>query len=347
MLDHFLDLREPIRSAIGTPPWCSTSVPATRRRPSSGRGRARRSRAPAPRPVPRGERCEPGQPLQRDAAPPPAPGARAGCRPASGGAAAAGAHARGLADQIVDTSGLSIGQLKERLSRRPAARRPPDELQSTSSRSGSSSASRSRPDLVFDVRFLTNPYWVPDLKPLSGLSSRSATTSSRQPAARRFLDLVIELLELTLPAYRAEGKSRLTVALGCTGGYHRSIALAEELAQRLGVGDEQWRSSIGSWSDEAARLPSWLYPGMHIKRWLVLVFLGIAILGLGAAVFLRRSLSRPRRTTSRSSSTLTGAWLDRPVRAAIFGGRAGAHRPRRVGADAQRRVAVRRARRLA
>ena len=55
----------------------------------------------------------------------------------------------------------------------------------------------------------------------------------KQPSAGRFLDLVVELLELTVPAYRSEGKSRLTVALGCTGGYHRSIALAEELAQRL------------------------------------------------------------------------------------------------------------------
>ena len=55
----------------------------------------------------------------------------------------------------------------------------------------------------------------------------------QQPTAGRFLDLVAELLELTIPAYRAEGKQRLTVALGCTGGYHRSIALAEELAGRL------------------------------------------------------------------------------------------------------------------
>jgi UPF0042 nucleotide-binding protein len=89
-------------------------------------------------------------------------------------------------------------------------------------------------DLVFDVRFLTNPFWVPDLQPLSGLSAPVRRYVLEQPQAGRFLDLVVQLLELTVPAYRAAGRERLIVALGCTGGYHRSIALAEELASRLG-----------------------------------------------------------------------------------------------------------------
>jgi RNase adapter protein RapZ len=89
-------------------------------------------------------------------------------------------------------------------------------------------------DLVFDVRFLTNPFWVPDLKPLSGLSAPVRAFVLEQPQAERFLDLVVQLLELTVPAYRGAGRRQLTVALGCTGGYHRSIALAEELASRLG-----------------------------------------------------------------------------------------------------------------
>lgn len=92
----------------------------------------------------------------------------------------------------------------------------------------------SKADLVFDVRFLTNPFWVPDLKPLSGLSAPVRAFVLEQPQAERFLDLVVQLLELTVPAYREAGRSQLTVALGCTGGYHRSIALAEELASRLG-----------------------------------------------------------------------------------------------------------------
>ncbi len=90
-------------------------------------------------------------------------------------------------------------------------------------------------DLVFDVRFLTNPFWVPNLKPLSGLSAEVRRFVLDQPQAGRFLDLVVQLLELTVPAYREAGRDRLVVALGCTGGYHRSIALAEELAGRLGA----------------------------------------------------------------------------------------------------------------
>jgi UPF0042 nucleotide-binding protein len=89
-------------------------------------------------------------------------------------------------------------------------------------------------DLVFDVRFLTNPFWIPELQPLSGLTAEVRQYVLDQPQAGRFLDLVVQLLELTVPAYRAAGRERLVVALGCTGGYHRSIALAEELAGRLG-----------------------------------------------------------------------------------------------------------------
>ncbi len=143
------------------------------------------------------------------------------------------AETRSLADQVIDTSGLSTGQLRERLF--PLA-----------PRDGSAAALEVEivtfgfkfgipldADLVFDVRFLTNPFYVPDLKPLSGLQEPVREFVLAQPRARRFLQLVGELLDLTIAPYRSEGKSRLTVALGCTGGYHRSIALAEELAEQL------------------------------------------------------------------------------------------------------------------
>jgi UPF0042 nucleotide-binding protein len=143
------------------------------------------------------------------------------------------AETRSLADQIIDTSALSTGQLRERLF--PLA-----------PRDGSAAALEVEivtfgfkfgipldADLVFDVRFLTNPFYVPDLKPLSGLQEPVREFVLGQPRARRFLQLVGELLDLTIAPYRSEGKSRLTVALGCTGGYHRSIALAEELAEQL------------------------------------------------------------------------------------------------------------------
>ena len=144
---------------------------------------------------------------------------------------------RELADQVIDTSGLSIGQLKERLFRHVPRDSAADELLIDILTFGFKFGIPIDADLVFDVRFLTNPYYVPDLKPLSGLQSPVRDYVLGQPEAGRFLDLVVELLQLTVPAYRSEGKTRLTVALGCTGGYHRSIALAEELAERLvGVG---------------------------------------------------------------------------------------------------------------
>jgi len=142
------------------------------------------------------------------------------------------AATRELADQVIDSSGLSIGQLKERLFTlvpHPGA----EVLQVEIVTFGFKFGIPLEADLVFDVRFLNNPYWIPDLKPLSGLQAPVREYVLGQPRARRFLELVTELLELTVPAFQAEGKSRLMVALGCTGGYHRSIALAEELAERL------------------------------------------------------------------------------------------------------------------
>jgi UPF0042 nucleotide-binding protein len=144
------------------------------------------------------------------------------------------ARTRELADHVVDTSGLSIGQLKDRLWSLVPHVATTNELRVDIVTFGFKYGIPLEADLVFDVRFLTNPYWDPELKPLSGLESKVRDFVLQQPSANRFLELVTELLELTAPAYRAEGKEQLRIALGCTGGYHRSIALAEELARRLG-----------------------------------------------------------------------------------------------------------------
>ena len=143
------------------------------------------------------------------------------------------AKTREMADHVVDTTGLSIGQLKDRLFSLVPRQTSNDELQIDIVTFGFKYGIPLEADLVFDVRFLTNPYWEPDLKPLSGLEDKVREFVMAQPAANRFLELVTELLELTAPAYRVEGKEQLRVALGCTGGYHRSIALAEELGRRL------------------------------------------------------------------------------------------------------------------
>lgn len=148
------------------------------------------------------------------------------------------AATRSLADEVIDTSGLSIGQLKERLLPFVPDAPGAEQLRIDVLTFGFKFGLPLEADLVFDVRFLTNPYWVPELKPLSGLDASVRDYVLNQPAAVRFLELFDQILELTLSAYRAEGKSRLTVALGCTGGYHRSIVLAEELARRLRTRDQ-------------------------------------------------------------------------------------------------------------
>jgi UPF0042 nucleotide-binding protein len=88
-------------------------------------------------------------------------------------------------------------------------------------------------DLVFDTRFIQNPYYVPELREHSGLTQPVRDFVLAQPGAVEYLDKIFELLELTIPAFAAEGKSRLTIVIGCTGGRHRSIVFAEELARRL------------------------------------------------------------------------------------------------------------------
>jgi RNase adapter protein RapZ len=140
---------------------------------------------------------------------------------------------RDLADEVIDTSGMSIARLRERL--HAVAPTPPgaDALSIELVTFGFKHGIPLEADLVFDLRFLANPYWQADLKPLSGLDAAVRDYVLRQPVAARFLDLVAELVELVAPAFRAEGKRRLTVAVGCTGGRHRSIAVAEELARRL------------------------------------------------------------------------------------------------------------------
>jgi UPF0042 nucleotide-binding protein len=88
-------------------------------------------------------------------------------------------------------------------------------------------------DLVLDVRFLPNPFFVPEMKPLDGTDARVRAYVMRYPEARRFVDEVARMLDFLIPLYRREGKSYLTIGLGCTGGRHRSPTLVQELASRL------------------------------------------------------------------------------------------------------------------
>jgi UPF0042 nucleotide-binding protein len=140
---------------------------------------------------------------------------------------------RAEADVILDTSEMSLRELRERIFAQLWHVVAPDQLSIQLVSFGYKFGIPLEADLVFDVRFLQNPYYVPELRRLSGLTDGVRTYVLDQPLAGRFLGVVHDLLELTIPAYVSEGKTRLTIAIGCTGGYHRSIVLAEELGAWL------------------------------------------------------------------------------------------------------------------
>jgi UPF0042 nucleotide-binding protein len=140
---------------------------------------------------------------------------------------------RNQADVILDTSALSLRELRERIFTNLSAQPAPDQLALQLISFGFKYGVPLEADLVFDVRFMQNPYYVEPLRQLSGRTDAVREFVLAQPPARRFLDLVAEFLEFAVPAYIAEGKTRLTIAIGCTGGYHRSIVIAEEMATWL------------------------------------------------------------------------------------------------------------------
>lgn len=140
---------------------------------------------------------------------------------------------RAEADVVVDTSDLSLRELRERIFTSLASQPEPDQLALQLISFGFKYGVPLEADLVFDVRFMQNPYYVADLRQHSGLTDQVRAFVLEQPPARKFLDFLAEFLEFAVPAYVAEGKTRLTIAIGCTGGYHRSIVIAEELATWL------------------------------------------------------------------------------------------------------------------
>jgi UPF0042 nucleotide-binding protein len=143
------------------------------------------------------------------------------------------APVRQQADVIVNTSDLSLRQLRERLFAQVATTARPDQLAIQVISFGYKYGVPLEADLVFDVRFMQNPYYLPELRPHSGLTEPVREYVLGQPITQHFLRFLEEFLTFTVPAYVGEGKTRLTIAIGCTGGYHRSIAIAEALAEWL------------------------------------------------------------------------------------------------------------------
>lgn len=136
-----------------------------------------------------------------------------------------------LADHTVDTSTFTVHRLREFLLERFATEAAG--LRITVASFGFSRGIPDNADLVFDVRFLPNPHYDTELRPLTGLDNPVRSFIESRPETDEFLRHVDPLVDFLLPRYAAEGKSYLTIAFGCTGGRHRSVALAEMVGERL------------------------------------------------------------------------------------------------------------------
>ncbi len=148
---------------------------------------------------------------------------------------------RARADVLIDTSNINVHQLRAEVEHWFA----PGGQRHLSVSVQSFSYKRGLPrsvDIVYDCRFLRNPYWVSDLRALTGMDSAVATYVAGDARFEPFTEKLLDLSLMLLPAYREEGKSNLSIAFGCTGGQHRSVAVAEHHALRLA--DQGWEVSV-------------------------------------------------------------------------------------------------------
>ena len=136
------------------------------------------------------------------------------------------------ADAVIDTGGLTPVMLRRKLSDEMLAAEHPGKLAVTFTSFGHKHGPMRDADLVFDVRFLPNPHYEPQLRPLTGRDQRVVDYIGRDGGLEELHDHLHALLDYLLPQYVGEGKAHLTVAIGCTGGRHRSVAIAERLAER-------------------------------------------------------------------------------------------------------------------
>ena len=149
---------------------------------------------------------------------------------------------RSAADVLIDTSEFNIHQLRDRVVARFGGEGKTRAMHILIVSFGFKNGLPRDADVVFDVRFLPNPHWEAHLRPKTGCDAEVAAYVLDNPDTTEFLERVVELLRFLAPRYRAEGKSYLTIAVGCTGGRHRSVAISEELSRRLG--DHQVEVSV-------------------------------------------------------------------------------------------------------
>ena len=162
-----------------------------------------------------------------------------------------GSVAQGIADEralvaplrsratiVVDSTGLKAHELRRKLVDELLPRASATKMALTFESFGFKHAPARDADIVFDVRFLPNPHYVPDLRPLTGRDQAVVDYVGRDGRLDEFYALLHPLLDFVIPQYVAEGKAHLTVAIGCTGGRHRSVAISEALGRRYGDRDD-------------------------------------------------------------------------------------------------------------
>lgn len=140
---------------------------------------------------------------------------------------------RNVADTLIDTSRFNVHELREEILKRFGHGDQTERLLVSCLSFGFKNGVPLDADLVFDVRFLPNPHFVPEFREKTGLDPKVANYVKGFPQTGEFLDKVTELMLYLMPHYVKEGKSYLTIGFGCTGGQHRSVMMAEEMARRL------------------------------------------------------------------------------------------------------------------
>jgi RNase adapter protein RapZ len=145
---------------------------------------------------------------------------------------------RGRADLVIDTTSMSAAMLREKIAEELLPRQAVGRLAVTFMSFGFKHGPPREEDLAFDVRFLTNPHYEPELRELTGLDEAVVEYINSDGRLQELYDRLHPLLDFLLPQYVAEGKAHLVIAIGCTGGRHRSVAIAEHLAGRYRDSDD-------------------------------------------------------------------------------------------------------------
>jgi UPF0042 nucleotide-binding protein len=146
------------------------------------------------------------------------------------------------ADMAIDTGDLTIHDLKARVVDAFAEELSDKLMQTTLMSFGYKHGVPRDADLVFDCRFLANPHWVPELRSSTGLSESVSDYVFSQDVAQAFVEQILSMFKVLFPAYLSEGKAYLTIAFGCTGGKHRSVAMSEFVAKAISADGREVRT---------------------------------------------------------------------------------------------------------